>query len=153
MKSVIPAAALVCFALAACSQPTPPPQETLSGEHSAARDASLQQPALEQESAQHEDTVVTKFAARGNEPFWGVDVDGTTLRYSRMGEGEAITLHAERLAYAKGVEFSGEHEGKAYNLNIRSQACPNTMSDDTHEFTATFDYGDETLHGCADRVE
>ena len=66
-------------------------------------------------------------------------------------EGENIDmveLDATRSAYAKGVEFTADAAGVRVNLNIRSQTCKDDQGNTT-EFTATLDYGKQTLKGCA----
>ena len=66
-------------------------------------------------------------------------------------EGENIDrlgLDAARSAYAKGVEFTADAAGVRVNLNIRSQTCKDDQGNIT-EFTATLDYGKQTLKGCA----
>ncbi|MDO5504977.1 MAG: hypothetical protein Q4F49_01610 [Pseudoxanthomonas suwonensis] len=146
MKTYLPAAAVLTLALCACA---PAPDEAAIP--APAADVMATDPAAP--PAMPADSVVTRFRAHGNEPFWSVEVDGTTLRYSRMGEEENVALQAERSAYARGVEFSGEADGQPFTLDIRGEDCANTMSDETHEFTATFEYRGETLTGCADRAE
>ena len=66
-------------------------------------------------------------------------------------EGENIDmveLDATRSAYAKGVEFTADAAGVRVNLNIRNQTCKDDQGNTT-EFTATLDYGKQTLKGCA----
>lgn len=146
MRPMIPAIvpAALALALAACgnSQPPAPAAEPPV----ATAPAEVPPPAPVEESS-----VVEAFRAMGNEPFWTVEVNGTTLRYTTPDNTDGIVLQATRQAYAKGVEFTGTHEGKPFTLNIGGDSCPDSMSDQTHEFTATFDFNGETLRGCADR--
>jgi uncharacterized membrane protein len=47
------------------------------------------------------------------------------------------------------VAFSGEDEGRPFNLDITRTACTDSMSGDPFEFTATWDYAGQRMHGCA----
>lgn len=143
-----PLIAAMVLALAACS---PSSEPATSSEADAAAQPSVD--AVEAAEPVASDEMPTRLRAHGNEPFWNVEVDGSTLTYTRMGEDTPVVLQAQRSANAHGVEFSGEHDGAPFNLNIGGDACPNTMSDETHEFTATFDFKGENLRGCADRAE
>lgn len=149
MKHIPLVAMPLMLLLAACSpQDTTAPADTAAhAEAPAAVDAASVEPAASEEGP------VTRFRAMGNEPFWSVAVDGTQLRYSTPDNPDGIVLEATRSAYAKGVEFMGEHAGKPFNLNIRGEACPDTMADTTHEFTAVFDFDGQTLRGCAERAD
>ena len=95
------------------------------------------------------DAPATRWIAHGNEPFWSVAVDGTTLTWKTPDMPAGKTLTAERLAYAKGVNFSGNDAGKAFTLDIKTRPCSDDMSDQTFEFTALWEYGGETMTGCA----
>lgn len=133
------------LALAACT-PHPPPAD--EAQMSVPETSDAPRP-----PAEGEHPVPGLVRAHGNEPFWTLDVEGDTLRYARVGVGEPVLLQAEPVAHGNGLEFSGEEDGGPFRLNIEASACPNTMSDETHEFTVTFQFRGETLNGCADRVE
>lgn len=90
-----------------------------------------------------------RFRARGNEPFWAIDVEGDVLHFVTPEMPEGRTLHGTRIAHARGVAFSGEDEGRPFNLDITRTACSDSMSGDAFEFTATWDYAGQRMHGCA----
>ena len=94
---------------------------------------------------------IATFTARGNEPFWSVQVEGDTLTYSTPELQPGRAMQAQRTAHAKGVGFTGQDEGRDFNLDIQDTACEDTMSGEAFEFTAVFQYGDRTLKGCARR--
>jgi uncharacterized membrane protein len=94
---------------------------------------------------------IATFTARGNEPFWSVQVEGDTLAYTTPELQPGKVLQARRQAHAKGVTFSGQDAGSGFALDIQTIACEDTMSGEPFEFTATFKYGDETVTGCARR--
>ena len=94
-----------------------------------------------------EDTVLTAFTAfGGNNSAWRAVVNNDQLSIEGT-ELKAATITVERSAYAKGVEFSGEDQGRKIGLNIRSEPC--TLDGHENEFTATLDVGDKTFKGCA----
>ena len=94
---------------------------------------------------------IATFTARGNEPFWSVQVEGGSLTYATPELQPGRHMRAERTAHAQGVQFTGHDEGRAFTLDIRGVPCEDTMSGEPFEFTATFKYGDETFTGCARR--
>ncbi|MDM1696586.1 hypothetical protein HX099_07925 [Thiopseudomonas alkaliphila] len=104
------------------------------------------------QSTEAEDTVVTMFRAQGNEPFWTVELAEHEMRFITPEHLDGIELKVdERLAYAKGVTYSGLYEGQEFWLDIRSQPCQDTMVERDYEFTATFHWAGEDLLGCASR--
>ena len=94
---------------------------------------------------------IATFTARGNEPFWSVQVEGDTLTYTTPELQPGKVLQAQRQAHAKGVTFSGQEAGSDFTLDIQTTQCEDTMSGEPFEYTATFKYGDETVTGCARR--
>lgn len=94
---------------------------------------------------------IATFTARGNEPFWSVQVEGNTLTYTTPELQPGKVLQAQRQAHAKGVTFNGQDAGSGFTLDIQTTPCEDTMSGEPFEYTATFKYGDETVTGCARR--
>lgn len=92
-----------------------------------------------------------RYRARGNEPFWAIDVEGDVLHFVTPEMPDGRTLQATRLVHAKGVAFSGEDEGRPFNLDITQVACSDSMSDEHFAFTATWDYDGQRMQGCARR--
>jgi uncharacterized membrane protein len=93
------------------------------------------------------------FRARGTEPFWAIDVEGDVLHFVTPEMPDGRTLHGERIAHAKGVAFSGQDEGRPFNLDITRTACTDSMSGQAFEFTATWDYDGQRMHGCANHSD
>ncbi len=89
--------------------------------------------------------------ARGNEPFWAIDIEGDTLHYVTPEMPDGRTLVAQRMAHARGVAFSGDDDGRPFNLDVTRTACTDSMSGERFEFTATWDYDGRRMEGCADR--
>ena len=94
-----------------------------------------------------------RFRARGNEPFWAIDVEGDTLHYVTPDMPDGRTLRAQRMPHAKGVAFSGADEGRPFNLDLTRTACTDSMSGQAFEFTATWDYDGRRMEGCANRSD
>ena len=92
----------------------------------------------------------TRYKVVGTEPFWAIDVDGRRLRFTTMEDQAGRVLQAERLAYAKGVNYSGKEGVEAFVLDIHRGPCSDGMSDRTYAYAATFDIGTRHYKGCAD---
>ena len=90
-----------------------------------------------------------RFRAQGNEPFWAIDTEGDILHFVTPEMPEGRTLQGMRIAHVKGVAFSGEDDGRPFNLDITRTACTDSMSGQAFEFTATWDYAGQRMHGCA----
>lgn len=94
------------------------------------------------------DGPIKAFTAFSNtQASWRAVIDGETM----MLEGADIaTISGEvhRIAYAKGVEYSGTIEGNEVNLNIRGDGCKDADGNE-HEFSAKLDYNGKLYQGCA----
>ncbi len=89
------------------------------------------------------------FHARGNEPFWSVEVAGDKLLYNTPDTQPGVELAATRTDTATDVEFRGVHDGKEFVLIITPGHCEDSMSDQDYDYTATFSDGERQLTGCA----
>jgi len=87
--------------------------------------------------------------ARGNEPFWAIDVEGDVLHFVTPEMPEGRTLQGERIEHDKGMAFTGEDEGRPFSLDITRTACTDSMSGEAFEFSATWDYAGQRMQGCA----
>jgi uncharacterized membrane protein len=139
---------LLLACLAACTA-TDRGGDPAPGPAADARDVSQPVDAASPASSQGDAPASDGFRARGNEPFWAIDVEGDVLHFVTPEMPEGRTLHGRRIAHAKGVAFSGEDEGRPFNLDITRTACTDSMSGDPFEFTATWDYAGQRMHGCA----
>lgn len=89
------------------------------------------------------------FHARGNEPFWSVEVAGNRLLYNTPDTQPGVELAATRTDTATDVEFRGVHDGKDFVLIITPGHCEDSMSGQAFDYTATFSDGERQLTGCA----
>lgn len=89
------------------------------------------------------------FTARGNEPFWSVDVAGSTAIYKTPENQRGQAIRVERLTFAKGVEYIGVRGGRPFALNIRGTECRDSMSGERFPMTAVLTTGGKREEGCA----
>lgn len=89
------------------------------------------------------------FSARGNEPFWAVDVAGATAIYKTPDNQNGRPIRVNRLTFAQGVEYVGVHAGRPFVLNVRAAECQDSMSGQDFPFTARLTVSGKTETGCA----
>ncbi|MBC9246945.1 hypothetical protein H4P12_09490 [Paracoccus sp. 11-3] len=89
------------------------------------------------------------FSARGNEPFWAVDVAGNTAMYKTPENQRGSAVRVDRITFAEGVEFIGVRSGRPFALNIRSKQCRDSMSGDRFPMTAVLTTAGRQQTGCA----
>ncbi len=85
----------------------------------------------------------------GTEPFWGGEVTGTRLTYTTPDNPDGTVITVARFAGNSGASFSGELDGKSFDLMITQGSCSDGMSDRTYPLNATLKLGGEVLSGCA----
>ncbi|TKW68628.1 MAG: hypothetical protein DI616_01130 [Paracoccus denitrificans] len=93
------------------------------------------------------------FVARGNEPFWRVDVSGTTAKFITPENQAGTNVTVRRIVYQQGVEYIGERGGASFSLNIRNVACTDSMSGEKFPMTAVIRNGSLRGQGCASPIE
>lgn len=90
------------------------------------------------------------YVAYGSEPDWSLEVsEDNKLTFSTPDQENDLVFEAQRSAYAKGSEYAGEKDGKAFYLNLNGKACEDTMSGESYDMTATFEFDGQTYKGCA----
>lgn len=92
--------------------------------------------------------VPSSFTAFGTEPFWDLQVTGTTLTYSNP-ETSSVVLNGSRQDAGGAAVYTGTHNGQRFTLTVKPGDCSDGMSDDTHEYTSTFQIDGRDLSGCA----
>jgi len=131
--------ALAGLALAACSQPAdapaapepaPEPGPVLAG-------VDLSQPLL----------------ARGNEPFWAVELTGSELVYSGADRPEQRAPQNPPVVQGTmAVWESTTGAGAPIKVTLTATDCSDGMSEVSYPLTALVEIGDEPLMGCAATV-
>ncbi|MFN4102196.1 MAG: hypothetical protein ACK4GT_20745 [Pararhodobacter sp.] len=91
----------------------------------------------------------TAFVARGNEPFWNVQVAGNTATYRTPENQNGRQIQVNRLAFAGGVEYIGVLNGRPFVLNMRPGECQDSMADERFPLTARLTVSGNTVAGCA----
>jgi uncharacterized membrane protein len=88
--------------------------------------------------------------ARGNEPFWAVVLDGTTLTLKRPGVAD-VAFEAPGAAIQPGqaVWQAKGPKGEPLTLKLYVSECSDGMSDTVYPMTAEVEMTAETLRGCA----
>lgn len=89
------------------------------------------------------------FSARGNEPFWSVDVAGNTALYKTPDNQRGRAVRVNRITFAEGVEYVGVLGGSAFALTVRGTDCRDDMSGQKFPMTATLKVGSRVNNGCA----
>lgn len=88
--------------------------------------------------------------ALGAEPFWGVDITPTAIKYAGVDRPEQTapnpgpTITGTTAAYATQTV-----QGDRLEITLIATECSDGMSDRTYPLTARVVIGAETLQGCA----
>jgi uncharacterized membrane protein len=104
-------------------------------------------------TAEAETLNVAAFTARGNEPFWRIDVSGSTAKYQTPENQKGRNVAVNRLVYAAGVEYIGVLDGVPFSLNINGKDCVDDMSGEKFPMSASLRIGSRTTKGCASPAE
>ena len=155
MKTI---AASLSLLLAACSAPQAPaePVQTASTQPAAAPDTGTtaqDAPKAKRAAGQEDLAPMQIFRAFGTEPFWNVNVEGTTLTFTTPEDQAGKTFEGTRRAVDGGVELAGNHDGKAFVLTVGAGDCSDGMSDNRYTLVSTFRYGDVTYKGCGEAAK
>ncbi len=100
-------------------------------------------------TAEAETLNVTAFVARGNEPFWRIDVSGNTAKYQTPDNQKGRNIAVNRLVYASGVEYIGVLDGVPFSLNINGKDYVDDMSGEKFPMSAALRIGARHSNGCA----
>lgn len=97
------------------------------------------------------DSSELSYVAMGEEPDWNIEVKSdNTLIYSSPNIDKDIVIKANREAYSKGVQYTGEHNSKVFSLNLNgSQPCESSMNNKTYDMSANLSINGQTMKGCA----
>lgn len=88
------------------------------------------------------------FIARGNEPFWRVDINGETALYKTPENQSGRSIAVNRIVFANGVEYVGVLDGRPFVVNLRATECQDTMADERFPLTASLTVRGDRLSGC-----
>ena len=95
-------------------------------------------------------------AARGNEPFWAVSIDGRDAVVRTPDLPDGVKYKDGRWASSSGSPTRWVYrarrsnaEGRWLTLDITDQPCTDSMSGNAFPFTATVSYDEFRADGCA----
>lgn len=88
--------------------------------------------------------------ARGNEPFWAVEVNEDTLVWRQPDEPQELILKDLSQEDAEGaVRYQARNEDHALELLLTAQPCIDSMSGEFFAYAASARLDDRTVTGCA----
>lgn len=88
--------------------------------------------------------------ARGNEPFWSVEVTADKLIWRQPDAPKEVVFDAVQSEDAEGtVGYTGSADGHALELFIDAQLCRDSMSGALFAYTARASFDGKQLKGCA----
>jgi uncharacterized membrane protein len=88
--------------------------------------------------------------ARGNEPFWAVTLEGSTLTLKRPGVADtAFEAPGAAIQPGQAVWQAKGPKGEPLTLKLFVSQCSDGMSDATYPMTAEVELAAEKLQGCA----
>jgi uncharacterized membrane protein len=88
--------------------------------------------------------------ARGNEPFWSVDVTADKLLWRQPDAPKEVVFDAAQSQDAEGtVGYTGSAGGHTIELLINAQVCRDSMSGALFAYTARATFDGNQLKGCA----
>jgi uncharacterized membrane protein len=89
-------------------------------------------------------------AARGNEPFWSVQVREDGMLWKQPDNPKEISLGAPQTQDSEGtVRYHASGSGHELELLIDAQACRDSMSGEFFAYTAKAVLNDKEFSGCA----
>ncbi len=101
------------------------------------------------ECVQAAPTLTLPFVARGNEPGWRLDIEGTHMRFTR-GAGAAVEAFplpsAERLP--GGRRYTAAADGRPIVVVVRDEPCADSMSGMPHPYRVEIALDATTYRGC-----
>ena len=88
--------------------------------------------------------------ARGNEPFWSVEVKDDKLIWRQPDDPKELTFDAIEGEDAEGtVGYTGSSQGHAIELFVAAQPCRDSMSGAYFAYSARATFDGKALEGCA----
>ena len=88
------------------------------------------------------------FSARGNEPFWRVDIKGTDIILTRPGAPPASATNAGLAATDDQAVWTAQAGATPVTVTVTKGDCSDGMSDLKYGYAARVVWGAETLEGC-----
>lgn len=96
-----------------------------------------------------EGTLPTTFSARGNEPFWLVNISAQTFIIREPGLEQNYTVQSRVLVEDEPTMTWSLETESALKLTILDQYCQDSMSGQSYPYTAYLERDGEQVTGCA----
>ncbi|HET8815868.1 MAG TPA: META domain-containing protein [Pseudidiomarina sp.] len=96
-----------------------------------------------------EGTLPSVFSARGNEPFWLVNIAGTELTLREPGTEQTTEVQARLLLEEEPMLTWLIETQAGLNLKLLAQYCQDSMSGQSYPYTAYLERDGEHVMGCA----
>lgn len=91
--------------------------------------------------------------ARGNEPFWAVRIDGTTLTLMQPGAPDvAYTAPGAQVTPGKASWEAKSADGQVLAVTVYASECSDGMSDMRYAMSAEATFAGRTVTGCAGKA-
>lgn len=88
------------------------------------------------------------FSARGNEPFWRVDIKGTDIVLTRPDAPAVTAGNAGLAATESQATWTAQAGATSVVVTLTKGDCSDGMSDLKYGYTARVVWGAETFNGC-----
>lgn len=89
-------------------------------------------------------------AARGNEPFWAVEITEAALIWKQPDEPKEISIAAPQTQDSEGaVSYAAANEAHKIEVLIEAQACRDDMSGEYFAYAARASLNGKQFTGCA----
>lgn len=89
-------------------------------------------------------------AARGNEPFWGVEITDAALLWRQPEEPKEISIAAPQTQNSEGaVSYAASNDEHKIEVLIAAQACQDDMSGEYFAYSARATLDGKQFTGCA----
>ncbi|MGH9203375.1 MAG: COG3650 family protein [Vicinamibacterales bacterium] len=96
-------------------------------------------------------TIALPIRALGTEPFWALDIDSASLRFTTPDDQRGIHFPPIAPSVAGDtVAWVGETERAAFDVRIWREQCSDGMSDRVYPYSARVRVDGTTYKGCAD---
>lgn len=91
--------------------------------------------------------------ARGNEPFWAVRIDGTTLTLMQPGVPDiAYAAPGAQVTPGQASWEAKSAEGQTLAVTVYASECSDGMSDMSYAMSAEATFAGRTMTGCAGKA-
>ena len=90
--------------------------------------------------------IIEPFTARGNEPFWRVDIENDEALLQRMGEDDVTYSIVSQEHEDRQTKIRNDDE--RFQLTVSEELCQDNMSGMFYPQSVTLDLEDESLRGC-----